>query len=407
MIPNPQDADVILINTCSVREHAEQRALGRLRSLTAIKTRRPDLVIGVLGCMARRLGSTLKDEMGEVDLVLGPDAYRSLPQYIEDHLNGHHGCFTHDSGLPDETYNGIQPNRRIGVNAFVAIMRGCNNFCTYCIVPYVRGRERSRAPEEILDEVRRAVEEGFPEVTLLGQNVNSYRWEKVGFTELLARVAEVPGLRRLRFLTSHPRDLNDQLIGCLSSGGVICPSLHLPAQSGSDRILKAMGRGYTRSEYLDKVIRLRETVPNLVLTTDLLCGFPTETEEDFDQTLELIHRVRFDDAFTFKYSPRPGTAAAYMTDDVPEEVKIERLERMIALARQLADESRRRLIGREFEILMENPSPKNAEEWSGRTSCGRIALVPGAFKRADLIRIKVEEVRGFSLWGKALRNSRS
>ncbi len=406
MTSHPQDAAVILINTCSVREHAEQRALGRLRSLGALKANRPDLVIGVLGCMAERLGSALREEASEVDLVLGPDAYRSLPHHLKAHLNGRNGCFTYSPGIPDETYDGIRPSRRNGVNAYIAIMRGCNNFCTYCIVPYVRGRERSRAPEEILDEVRRAVEDGFPEITLLGQNVNSYRWEEVDFPELLTRVAEITGLQRLRFLTSHPRDLNDRLIECLSSGGVICPSLHLPAQSGSDRILEAMGRGYTRSEYLDKVNRLREAVSDLSLTTDLLCGFPTETEEDFEQTLDLMSRARFDDAFTFKYSPRPGTAAARMRDDVPEEVKIERLERMIAHARQLADQSRQHLIGRETVVLLENPSPKNAAEWTGRTTCGRIALVPGTFRRGDLVRIKVEKVRGFSLWGKPLKSSR-
>ena len=402
---DPREAAVILINTCGVRQHAERRALGRLRSLGALKRSRPELVIGVLGCVAQRLGEDLKDEVAEVDLALGPDAYRQLPGLLRDYLDRRNGHFRFAPGDPGETYGDIFPQRRSGIGAFVAIMRGCNNFCTYCIVPYVRGRERSRPPEQILVEVRRAVEDGYPEVTLLGQNVNSYRWEDIDFPELLGHVARIPGLLRLRFLTSHPRDLSDSLIERLAEGGAICPSLHLPAQSGSDRILKRMGRGYRRKDYLDKVRRLHLAVPDLALTTDLLCGFPGETEADFNQTLNLMREARFDDAFTFKYSVRPGTAAACLEDDVPEEVKIERLERMIALARQIAAENRQRLIGRQVEVLLEGPSPKNKAEWTGRTACGRVALVPGHFHPADLVPIRVEELRGFSLWGRPIEFS--
>lgn len=404
MTLNPEEAAVVLINTCGVRQHAEQRVLGRLRSLGAVKRDRPELLIGVLGCMAERLGSTLRDMVNEVDLVVGPDAYRQLPRILQDYLDGGNGHFHWIQGNPLETYGDIKPVRREGVNAYVAIMRGCNNFCTYCVVPYVRGRERSRSPEEIMSEIKKAASDGFPEVTLLGQNVNSYAWGGVTFPQLLDLVAEIPGLLRVRFMTSHPRDLSDALIDRLARGGIICPSVHLPAQSGSDRILKVMGRGYTRDEYVEKVSRLREAVPNLALTTDLLCGFPTENEEDFAQTLALMRRVHFDDAFTFKYSPRPGTVAARMADDVPEEVKMDRLKRMIALARQLSDQSRRQLLGRDVEVLLEGTSPKNEAEWTGRTACGRIAVVPGAYGRAHLISIRVEEVRGFSLWGKPLQN---
>jgi len=305
-------------------------------------------------------------------------------------------------GAPQETYSEILPVRKQGINAWVAIMRGCDNFCSYCIVPYVRGRERSRDPEQLIAEVTAAVVDGFPEVTLLGQNVNSYSWEGVNFPALLDRIAEVPGLLRLRFLTSHPKDLSDELIERMAGLDAICPSLHLPVQSGSNRILEAMNRKYTREEYLTKVQKLRTAIPDLVLSTDLLCGFPGETEDDFKQTLDLIEEVRFDDAFTFKYSVRPETAASKLDDDVSEAVKVERLERMIALCRTIADESRQKMVGKKVDVLMENPSPKDASEWSGRTACGRVAVVPGSFKRTDLVRIKIEEVRGFSLRGRVV-----
>ncbi len=394
-----READIILINTCSVREHAEQRAIGRLRSFGSLKKNKPRLILGVLGCMAERLGEKMKEVVPDVNLVLGPAAYRDLPRLLDEQLNGHNGQFITAQSNPGENYSGIRPDRREGVNAFVSIMRGCDNFCSYCIVPYVRGRERSRSPEEIISEVQDAVKCGFPEVTLLGQNVNSYRWQDVSFPDLLGAVAEVEGLKRLRFVTSHPRDLSYDLITCMAKGGVICPSLHLPAQSGSDHTLKRMNRGYTRGQYLEKVRKLRDFIPRITLTTDLLCGFPGETEDDFQETLDLIREVEYDDAFTFKYSVREGTQAAEMNDDVPENVKIERLERMIALTRKTADSSRKNMIGKIVEVLIENPSPKSALEWQGRTACGRVALVPGDFQRGEIIPVKVEEVRGFSLWG--------
>jgi len=395
-----EDAQVILFNTCSVRDHAEQRVLGRIQTLSGLKRKRPELIIGVLGCMGQRLGEDLRDIAPGVDLVLGPDAYRTLPQLLKAKLDGSNGHHYFCAGDADETYGDILPQRCEGVNAFVAIMRGCNNFCSYCIVPYARGRERSRPVEEILNEIRSAVADGFPEVTLLGQNVNSYRWGDADFPDLLHEVDRIDGLARIRFMTSHPRDLNDKLISFLAGGGKICPSLHLPVQSGSDRILELMGRGYARADYLRKVAQLRRDVADLALSTDLLCGFPSETEDDFSQTLELMESAGFDSAFTFKYSPRPGTKAAEMMDDVPEAVKIERLERMIDLARMLADRSNQRMIGKTVQILLEKPSPQDAGEWTGRTTCGRVALVPGPYRRGDFAAIRVEGVRGFSLWGR-------
>ncbi len=400
LISQPEEADVILINTCAVRDHAEQRVLGRLRTLGALKSRHPQLVIGVLGCMAQRLGEDLKKQVPTVDLVLGPDSYRSLSGLLKDQLSGHHGYLIGCSGNPQETYGDVLPTRREGISAFVAIMRGCDNFCSYCVVPYARGRERSRPPDEVLAEIQSAVEDGFTEVVLLGQNVNSYHWESTDFATLLIAIAAgVKDLRRLRFMTSHPRDLSDKLIEVMAEGGIVCPSLHLPAQSGSDRILELMNRGYTVSQYLTKVEKLRARVESLALSTDLMCGFPTESETEFEQTLNLMRTARFDDAFTFKYSPRPGTKAARLKDDVPEEVKIERLERMIAVTRALADESRSRMIGQKVEALLENVSPREASEWTGRTRCGRVILVPGAFRRGDIVNLQVEAVRGFSLWG--------
>jgi tRNA-2-methylthio-N6-dimethylallyladenosine synthase len=394
------EADVILINTCSVRDHAEQRVLGRLRALGALKKRRPEIVIGVLGCMAQRLGEKFRTLVPSVDLVLGPDSYRRLPAILEEHFAGRNGHFIFAGGVPGETYEDIAPRRTEGVSAFVAIMRGCNNFCTYCIVPYVRGRERSRTPESIVAEISKAVSEGFSEVILLGQNVNSYSYGEVDFPGLLATVVQIAGLKRIRFLTSHPRDLSERLIEIMAQGGTICPSLHLPVQSGSDRILDLMGRGYSRRQYLEKVRRVREKVPDLMLTTDLLCGFPSESEEDFQETLDLMKEARFDDAFTFKYSVRPGTQAARMPDDVPEPVKIKRLTRMMALARQLADQSRVAMLGKEAEVLLEKPSPKDDAEWMERTADGRVALIPGRYRRGDIVKIKVEQIRGFSLWGR-------
>ncbi len=394
------EADVILINTCSVRDHAEQRVLGRLRALGAIKKRRPDIMIGVLGCMAQRLGAEFRTFVPSVDLVLGPDSYRRLPELLQEHLSWKNGYSVFACGVPDETYEDISPRRTEGISAFVSIMRGCNNFCTYCIVPYVRGRERSRPPEKIVAEISKAVSEGFSEAVLLGQNVNSYSYGDVDFPGLLGMISQIEGLRRIRFLTSHPRDLSEKLMDIMAQGGKICPSLHLPVQSGSDRILDLMKRGYTRRQYLEKVRRIREKVPDLMITTDLLCGFPSESEEDFQETLDLMKEARFDDAFTFKYSVRPGTQAARMRDDVPEPVKIERLTRMIVLARHLADQSRIAMLGREADVLLEKPSPKDNAEWTGRTACGRVALIPGLHRRGDVVTIKVEEIRGFSLWGR-------
>jgi tRNA-2-methylthio-N6-dimethylallyladenosine synthase len=397
-----EDAQVILFNTCSVRDHAEKRVLGRINTLAALKRRRPELIIGVLGCMGQRLGEGMKEIAPAVDLVLAPDAYRNLPGILHDKLDGSNGHHYFCSGDPDETYGDVMPQRREGLNAFVAIMRGCDNFCSFCIVPYARGRERSRPAEQIISEICQAVADGFAEVTLLGQNVNSYRCDDVDFPDLLLRVSRVEGLQRIRFMTSHPRDLGNKLIEVMAQGGKVCPSLHLPAQSGSDRVLALMQRGYTRAEYLRKVDLLRREVENLALSTDLLCGFPTESEDDFRQTLDLMEAAAFDGAFTFKYSPRPGTTAAQMEDDVPETVKLERLEQMISLSRRLADQSHRRMTGKEVEVLLEAPSPQDAGEWTGRTACGRVALTPGRFSAGQTVKIRVESLRGFSLWGQVL-----
>ena len=363
------DADAIFLNTCSIRDNAEQKILSRLSELNARrrKTGSPR-IIGVIGCMAERVGRDLIENRG-VDLVAGPDSYMDLPALIA----------SAEQGIPamnlelstTETYRNIIPRRlgQNGVSGFVSIMRGCNNFCTYCIVPYTRGRERSREPESILAEVRDLRDKGFKEVTLLGQNVNSYSFGQTDFAALLTAVADAVPEMRVRFTTSHPRDMSDAIIAAIASRPNIARHIHLPVQSGSDAVLKSMNRHYDRQWYLDRIAAIRRMIPDCAITTDLFTGFHSESEEDFEQTLELMRTVGYDAAFMFKYSERPGTVAARtMPDNVPEEVKIERLNRMIALQNELSLAANRRDIGRTFNVIIEGVSKRSTAQWVGRTS---------------------------------------
>ena len=363
------DADAIFLNTCSIRDNAEQKILSRLSELNARrrKTGSPR-IIGVIGCMAERVGRDLIENRG-VDLVAGPDSYMDLPALIA----------SAEQGIPamnlelstTETYRNIIPRRlgQNGVSGFVSIMRGCNNFCTYCIVPYTRGRERSREPESILAEVRDLRDKGFKEVTLLGQNVNSYSFGQTDFAALLTAVADAVPEMRVRFTTSHPRDMSDAIIAASASRPNIARHIHLPVQSGSDAVLKSMNRHYDRQWYLDRIAAIRRMIPDCAITTDLFTGFHSESEEDFEQTLELMRTVGYDAAFMFKYSERPGTVAARtMPDNVPEEVKIERLNRMIALQNELSLAANRRDIGRTFNVIIEGVSKRSTAQWVGRTS---------------------------------------
>ncbi len=397
------DADTILLNTCSIRDNAEHKILARLGELNARrrKTGRPR-IIGVIGCMAERVGQELIDQHG-VDLVAGPDSYLDLPALLAQAESGNPALNVELSRT--ETYRDIIPRRlgTNGVSGFVCIMRGCNNFCTYCIVPYTRGRERSREPRSILAEVRDLRDKGFKEVTLLGQNVNSYRYDDAtDFARLLTMVAdEVPEMR-VRFTTSHPRDMSDAIIEAIASRPNIARHIHLPVQSGSDSVLKAMNRHYDRAHYLDRIASIRRTLPDCAITTDLFTGFHGETEEDFAQTLDLMRTVGFDAAFMFKYSERPGTVAARtMPDNISEEVKIDRLNRMIALQNELSLKANRADIGKTFDVLIEGVSKRSTKQWVGRNSQNKTVVFPRmeGQKVGDTVPVTIGDASSATLLG--------
>ena len=389
-------ADAILLNTCSIRDNAEQKIVSRLQYLGSLRRRRSNrLIVGVIGCMAERVQKTLLDEHG-VDIVAGPDSYLDLPALFAAAEAGRKAINIELSTT--ETYRDIIPSRITGnrVSGFVSIMRGCNNFCSYCIVPYTRGRERSRPVDSILRELDDLKQRGFKEVTLLGQNVNSYRYsddngDTVTFDRLLAIVAEHAPDMRVRFTTSHPKDMTDSTIAVMASHPNICRHVHLPVQSGSDAVLKAMNRKYTRQWYLGRVAAIRAAMPDCAITTDMFTGFHGETEEDFELTLSLMREVAFDSAFMFKYSERPGTLASRtMPDNVPEDVKIDRLNRMIALQNQLSAASNRADVGKNFDVLVEGVSKRSTEQWIGRTSQNKTCVFPrGNYRVGDIITVKV------------------
>lgn len=381
-----EQADAVLLNTCSIRDNAEQKIISRLKALAAERRKRGRLLIGVIGCMAERVQQELVEKHG-VDIVAGPDAYLDLPALFASAENGQPAVNVELSTT--ETYRDVMPARIPGqtVSGFVSIMRGCNNFCSYCIVPYTRGRERSRPVDSILGEVADLRKRGFKEVTLLGQNVNSYLDGETDFAALISAVAEAAPDMRVRFTTSHPKDMSDAIIDAIASHTNICRHIHLPVQSGSNSVLKAMNRKYTREWYLDRIAAIRSRIPDCGISTDLFTGFHGETEEDFQETLSLMREVGFDSAFMFKYSERPGTLASRtMPDNVPEEVKIERLNRMIALQNELSASSNRADIGREFEVLVEGVAKRSKEQMVGRTSQNKTAV----FARGDA---KVGETR--------------
>ncbi len=396
--PSIEEADLILVNTCSIREHAEERIFNRLKELRKYKRARKGVLIGLIGCMAERLKETLLEREGAVDIIAGPDAYRDLPALVAA------GSGVNVILSVEETYAHISPVRydSNGVSAFVSIMRGCNNMCAYCVVPYTRGRERSRPVQTILLEVGEALAAGYKEVTLLGQNVNSYRFEDVDFAELLAMVAKMNPRLRVRFATSHPRDLSDRVLKTIAAHENICRSIHLPAQSGSTRILELMNRKYTREWYLERIAAIRRILPDASITTDLIAGFCTEATEDHEDTLSLMREVGYDFAYMFKYSERPGTAAARgMADDVSEEVKTARLTQIIDLQNILSLESNRRDVGREFEVLVEGRSKRSASRLFGRTSQNKVVVFDkGPRTRAgDYVKVKVTDCSSATLKG--------
>ena len=398
MTDDIEQADAILLNTCSIRDNAEQKIHGRLQYLASVKRRRNGkLIVGVIGCMAERVKDDLIENHG-VDLVAGPDSYLDLPALFASVEAGEKAINVELSTT--ETYRDIIPLKITGnrVSGFVSIMRGCNNFCSYCIVPYTRGRERSREAESILREVGDLSDRGFKEVTLLGQNVNSYRYvepsgETVDFASLLAMVAERYPEMRVRFTTSHPKDMSDEIIAAIAAHDNICNHVHLPVQSGSNAVLKAMNRKYTREWYLDRIAAIRRAIPDCGITTDLFTGFHDESEEDFQLTLDLMREVGFDSSFMFKYSERPGTLASrMMPDNISEDVKIDRLNRMIAVQNELSAESNRRDVGKVFEVLIEGVSKRSKEQMVGRTQQNKTCVFPrGNFKIGDKVNVRVKD----------------
>jgi tRNA-2-methylthio-N6-dimethylallyladenosine synthase len=405
---NIRDAGLILINTCSIRDNAEQRIWGRLKAISHLKKQKNDLRIGIIGCMAERLKEKLIETDQLVDLVVGPDAYRDLPFLVNEAEGGHKAVNVLLSR--EETYADISPVRldKNGVSSFVSIMRGCNNMCAYCVVPYVRGAERSRNPESILKEVKELFEKGYREVTLLGQNVDSYKWNNgtgiVEFPELLEKVARINPLLRVRFSTSHPKDISDELLYTISRNNNICNHIHLPAQSGSSRILKLMNREYTREWYMDRVNAIYTIIPECSLSTDMITGFCTETEEDHNESLSLMEWAGYDFAYMFKYSERPGTKAARkLKDDVSESVKAERLSEMITLQNRLSAKSKKSDIGRTVEVLIEGFSKRSAEHLSGRTSQNKVVVFPaGDYKKGEYAKVLIERCTSATLLGKCI-----
>lgn len=389
-------ADYVLINTCAIRDNAEQRIRKRLRELRALQQRNTRLRIGILGCMAERLQSQLMVEEENVSFVIGPDAYRRLPEILNQvRQQGQRAAETELSTT--ETYADIEPVRlnSNGISAYISIMRGCQNYCAYCVVPYTRGRERSRDPQTIVDEARHLFEQGYKEVTLLGQNVNSYRWTEgdtlaCDFPELMHRVASISPLLRVRFATSHPKDLSDKLLEVMAAHDNICKCIHLPVQSGSDRMLKLMNRHYDSAWYLDRIAAIRRILPTCSITTDVIAGFCTETEEDHQRTLDIFRQVRYDYAYMFKFSMRPNTyAEKHLTDDISESEKTRRLEEIIALQGQIALENNKQEVGKVFEVLVEGESHRSKAQLFGRNSQNKVIV----FDRHDVLPGQYVKVR--------------
>lgn len=405
---HPEEADIILVNTCSIRENAEQRVLSRLNEFGKLKQLRPQMMVGVIGCMAERLKEHLMEEDKAVDIVVGPDAYRELPDLVLQAGSGQKAINVILS--TEETYADISPVRldKNGISAFVSIMRGCNNLCAYCVVPYTRGRERSRDPDTILREVGEVADAGYKEVTLLGQNVDSYHFVQeigqTGFCDLLSRVAVTFPELRIRFSTSHPKDMTDEVLYTMATYPNICKSIHLPVQSGSSRILKLMKRRYTREDYMNRILAIRRIIPDCAVSTDVIAGFCSETEEDHQETLSLMRWAKYDYAFMFKYSERPGTLAQKKyTDDVPDEVKTQRLNEIIALQSELSAISKQADRGKTFEVLVEGRSKRSADQLFGRTSQNKVVVFPRKhYKPGDLVNVMIRDYTSATLLGDVL-----
>lgn len=394
-----EGADVILLNTCSVRDNAEQKIYHRLDHLKGIKNTKPGTVIGILGCMAERLRTTLIEEKKIVDVVVGPDEYRRLPELLDIAFGGDKGIGVKLSRT--ETYDDIEPYREDGLSAWISVMRGCDKFCTFCVVPFTRGRERSRSLHSIVEEVQQLSSRGFKEVTLLGQNVNSYNDTGKDFADLLAACAVADRSIRVRFTTSHPQDLSDKLLYTIAEHPNICNYIHLPVQSGSNRILHLMNRTYTIEHYLGLIDKTRKIIPGVSFSTDIISGFPTETMEDHLMTLDVMQQVRYDGAYMFKYSPREGTKAFNMIDDVPDDVKSKRLNDIIELQQNISHEINQSLIGTEETVLVEGNSKKSDQFFAGRTDTNKVVVFPRVdnVSEGDYVKIKINRATSATLFG--------
>lgn len=398
-----EEADLVLMITCAVREHAEQRIYGKLGELARLKRRKPHLILGIAGCMPQqeRVAHKLRQRFPEIDLIFGTHNLHEFPELLE-RARESQKTVLDIWPEPGEVVENLPHRRTSSFKAWVNVTFGCNNFCSYCIVPYVRGRERSRRPEDIMQEVKDLVQQGYKEITLLGQNVNSYGRDldlNYDFADLVTDIDRNTGIFRLRFMTSHPRDMSDKLIEAIAAGRSICEHIHLPLQAGSNEVLRRMNRGYTREQYLALVERIKTAIPDCSITTDLIVGFPGETEEDFQQTLAVVRQVEYDSAFTFAYSPREGTPAARLAGQVPEEIKKDRLYRLIEVVNEVALKRNKALEGSVKEILVEGPSKKEPQVLSGRTRTNKLVHFRGNCRPGDLIQVRITEGRTFLLWG--------
>ena len=406
-IDTPDSADLLFINTCSIREHAEDKVHSLLGRYNLLKKNKPSMIIGVLGCMAQSLKHDVLENKPYVDIVLGPDSYRRLPELLNRHKADNKSLVdTHLSRF--EVYDNLFPSRKQGVNAWITIMRGCDKFCTFCIVPFTRGRERSRSIQGIINEVKNAVNNGFSEITLLGQNVNSYNYEGKNFSVLLESVARISGVKRIRYTSPHPQDISLQLLDIMNKYDNICNSIHLPLQSGSDRILKRMNRTYTRNHFIELAENIRKKLPNSGISTDIIVGFPGETEKDFINTIQVMEEVMFDSAFTFKYSPRKGTKALEYEDQLSEDVKQKRLEQVISLQKSHTELRNRSFIGKIENVLIEKESKRNSSKWAGRTDSNKWVIFDKEnAKIKDIVQVLITDSKNITLHGKIMNKAKA
>ena len=399
---NYDEADAIFLNTCAIRENAETKVHSKLGNLHKIKLNKPHLIIGVLGCMAQNLKDDLLKNKPYVDIILGPDSYRKIPDLINRHVKDNKSIV--DTKLSRyEVYENLFPSRGDTFNAWVSIMRGCDKFCSFCIVPFTRGRERSRSVDSVVEEVKKAVDQGFVEITLLGQNVNSYNFEGKSFSDLLLAVSDINGVKRIRYTSPHPQDINVELLEVMASRKNICNYVHFPMQSGSNEVLKRMNRTYTREHFYDMAMKIREIMPNCGLSTDIIVGFPGETDEQFRETLDLMEAIKFNSAFTFKYSPRPYTKAEQFSDHISEDIKKSRLDEMLFLQRKHTLELNQKMVGTFQQVLIEKESKKSDLHWAGRTDSNEWVIIEKNNSNIkDIVPVEISDATGVILHGKEI-----